>query len=146
MEIQIQSISTEQVEHLGNLVGQLAPYLSTYPDYIYLSLSDCMSEYLLGAFDGEQLVGYVAALPKEEGVFVMQIGVHPEYQGKKVAGMLLEELVKGHRFLECSICPDNGPSMNCFSSFAKRKGRQLVPTGKEYNGSIRELYYRIEGL
>lgn len=103
--------------------------------------------------DGD-VVGFVAGLApfrEADEALVWQIGVRPDQQGKGIGTALLgkfTEAARGYGFgvLCITITADNAPSLQLFTSYAKRFGFTLDPAGAtgSMSGHMREeLIYRM---
>jgi L-2,4-diaminobutyric acid acetyltransferase len=94
--------------------------------YCYLLMSKLFSQTTLVAEIDGQLAGFVMAFQppeQEDTLFVWQVGVHPAYQGRRLATRLLKALFEEnpeHTYLEASVTPSNAASLGLFRGFAKR--------------------------
>ncbi len=76
----------------------------------------------------DDVVGYVTGYrrPVDASVlFVWQVAVRDEHQGRGIAGQLLHHVLdaahaQGARWLEATVTPDNEPSANLFAATARR--------------------------
>lgn len=75
-----------QLQELFKSVGWIS---AEYPQRLHKALMN--SQTVLTAWDGERLVGLARVLDDSELVaFVHYVLVHPEYQGQKIAGNMVE--------------------------------------------------------
>ncbi len=80
------TFTQDQVQELFKSVGWIS---AEYPQRLYKALMN--SQTVLTAWDGERLVGLARVLDDSELVaFVHYVLVHPEYQGQKIAGNMVE--------------------------------------------------------
>ncbi len=82
--------------------------------------------------DGEP-AGFIAGLfPPEQPdtVFVWQIAVDERFRGRRIARLMLAELLRRNgpeiRFLEATVTPSNEASRNAFEGFARSCGSECV--------------------
>nr|WP_102026302.1 diaminobutyrate acetyltransferase [Salirhabdus sp. Marseille-P4669] len=96
--------------------------------YKYIMMSEYFANTCVVAKEDEKLVGFVTAFippEKQDVVFVWQIGVNPNYQGKQIASKLLHELInrstcRNVRYLEATVTPSNKASQALFKGFARK--------------------------
>lgn len=103
--------------------------LSVNSTYFYALMPRHFRSTCLVAKQKEQVEGYVIAYapPKQpDTLFVWQVGVAVEHQGKGLGKKLLTALVKAVEpdFLEATIAPGNQPSVNLFKSVARGFGAE----------------------
>ena len=80
------TFTQDQVQELFKSVGWIS---AEYPQRLYKALMN--SQTVLTAWDGDRLVGLARVLDDSELVaFVHYVLVHPEYQGQKIAGNMVE--------------------------------------------------------
>ena len=80
------TFTQDQVQELFKSVGWIP---AEYPQRLHKALMN--SQTVLTAWDGERLVGLARVLDDSELVaFVHYVLVHPEYQGQKIAGNMVE--------------------------------------------------------
>lgn len=80
------TFTQDQVQELFKSVGWIS---AEYPQRLHKALMN--SQTVLTAWDGERLVGLARVLDDSELVaFVHYVLVHPEYQGQKIAGNMVE--------------------------------------------------------
>ncbi|OAS16109.1 diaminobutyrate acetyltransferase [Paenibacillus oryzisoli] len=94
--------------------------------YCYIMLSEYFTDTCLVAEIDKEIVGFVTSLIRPsnpEVLFVWQIAVSTEYQGKGIAYSLLRDLITGAsctqvRYIETTISPNNAASNRLFRKFA----------------------------
>ena len=80
------TFTQDQLQELFKSVGWIS---AEYPQRLHKALMN--SQTVLTAWDGERLVGLARVLDDSELVaFVHYVLVHPEYQGQKIAGNMVE--------------------------------------------------------
>lgn len=80
------TFTQDQVQELFKSVGWIS---AEYPQRLHKARMN--SQTVLTAWDGERLVGLARVLDDSELVaFVHYVLVHPEYQGQKIAGNMVE--------------------------------------------------------
>ncbi len=89
----------------------------------------------------DQVCGYVIGYrPPEQPdtLFVWQVGVAVEFQGKGLGNKLLTALVDAARpdFLEATIAPSNKPSVNLFKSVARGFGTDHIFADHPFLGAV----------
>lgn len=107
--------------------------------YAYLLLGEHFADTSvvaeLEAADGsKQIVGFISAYlppPKDDTVFVWQVGVAAAGRGRGVATGMLFEIIRrqacsGVAYLDTTVGPSNGASMALFRGFAKKLGSQVT--------------------
>lgn len=86
------------------------------------------------AEEGNGIVGFATGfVPRHqpEVLFVWQMGVHPDYRGRKLAAALIDDILRrpvnaGIRFIETTVGPSNAPSRNVFKRLAEKSGSPLT--------------------
>ena len=80
------SFMQDEVQELFRSVGWLS---GEYPERLYKALMH--SSTVLTAWDGDRLVGLVRVLDDSEMLaYIHYVLVHPDYQGKGIAGKMIE--------------------------------------------------------
>lgn len=110
--------------------------LDTNSCYTYLLLCSDFADTCLVSYDGDRLAGFVAGYippPRDDTVFVWQIGVSASYRGEGLGRQLLSRFVdraiaSGVRYLEATVTPSNTASERLFRSLAQSRGWELTVT------------------
>lgn len=97
--------------------------------YAYLMICRDFSETCIVAEDEGRIVGFVTGYrppPKQDTIFVWQIGVAPDARGRGIASRVLDHLVtsdacRGVRYLDTNVTPSNEASRALFHGFARRR-------------------------
>lgn len=95
--------------------------------YKYILMSKYFTKTCLVAKNNGIVIGFITAFipPNEHNcLFVWQIGVSPEYQGKQIAISMLKTLLsrnecKDIHYVEATITPSNNASQSLFKKLAK---------------------------
>jgi len=120
---------------IWNLVDHCKP-LDLNSCYAYLLVCRDFSETSVVAEDDGEVVGFISAYippPAPDVVFVWQVAVHSSQRGRKLAGRMLQEIMrcpacKHVRYLETTVTPSNKASMALFHSFARDADSNLDET------------------
>ena len=102
--------------------------------YCYIMLSEYFTDTCLVAEIDTEIVGFVTSLIRPsnpEVLFVWQIAVSAEHQGKGIAYSLLLELISGAsctevRYIETTISPSNAASNRLFRKLAEEMEAPLM--------------------
>lgn len=112
----------DQVQHLYLSVGWVS---GQYPEPLHRALMG--SSTVVSAWDGERLVGLVRAL--DDGAmlaYVHYVLVDPEYQGRGIAGRMIEMVKDKYRdFLYVEVMPEESKN----ASFYRRHGFTVMADG-----------------
>ena len=111
-----------QVQELFKSVGWIS---AEYPQRLYKALMN--SQTVLTAWDGERLVGLARVLDDSELVaFVHYVLVHPEYQGRKIAGNMVEYIRDKYKnYLYIEGMPEDSKNV----AFYERHGFHVMEGG-----------------
>lgn len=98
--------------------------LSVNSTYFYALMSRHFNSTCLVARNNDKICGYVIGYrppDRQDTVFVWQVGVAVDLQGKGLGKKLLTNLVRKTRvlFLEATIAPENKASVSLFRSVAR---------------------------
>lgn len=130
ISITIRNVRTSDAADIWRLVRRSGT-LDVNSPYAYLLLCRHHADTCLVAEHEGRIVGFVTALrppASPEVVFVWQIGVDDQYRQHRVGRRLLSGLIDccpDARFLECTVAPDNAPSLALFRGLAARYGASL---------------------
>lgn len=102
--------------------------------YAYLLLCHHHAETCVLAREGRRLVGFASAYfppAQPDVIFVWQVAVHPDRQGRGLGRALLAEMmsrpaVRDARYLETTVSPSNQASRALFNSLARKLGAPCV--------------------
>ena len=105
--------------------------------YAYLLWATDFADTSIVAVSDGELCGFITGYQpptRPEVLFVWQVAVAPQAQGRGLAGAMLDHLVsrvradrRGHPVtVEATVTPSNKPSRGLFSGFAKRHGVPLT--------------------
>lgn len=154
-ELTYRQLGVEDAVELQRAVIDCPP-LSLHTPYTYWVMLNTSPTTCLGAWQQHELAAFVLAIPTDrDHVFVWQIGVRPPFRRCRIGHALLDRVwqaaeAAGHSTLETTIAPDNHPSTEAFSSFAKSRGLGFEAVGEAVcpgpDGAIveREVVYRLE--
>ena len=112
----------EQIQRLFRSVGWVS---GEYPSWLYKALMHYST--VLTAWDGDHLVGLVRVLDDSELVAYMHyVLVDPDYQGKGIAGTMIEQIKEKYRnYLYIEIMPEESKN----AAFYQRFGFQTMTDG-----------------
>ncbi len=116
------TFTQDQVQALFKSVGWIS---AEYPQRLYKALMN--SQTVLTAWDGERLVGLARVLDDSELVaFVHYVLVHPEYQGQKIAGNMVEYIRDKYKnYLYIEGMPEDSKNV----AFYERHGFHVMEGG-----------------
>lgn len=105
--------------------------LSVNSTYYYALMSRHFGETCLVVECEGQVCGYVIGYcppDKPDTLFIWQVGVSKDWQGKGLGKKLLIALVERNKpaFVEATIAPDNKASINLFQSVARHFGSDHI--------------------
>lgn len=120
-------------------IARAAPGLDLNSSYAYVLYCRDYARTCRIATVGDEVAGYILGnIPPERpnSVFVWQIAVDESFQGRGLAGRMLDQLVSdlidldGIDTLETTITDDNAASQRTFRSLAERWGDAPVVTSR----------------
>lgn len=116
------TFTQDQVQELFKSVGWIS---AEYPQRLYKALMN--SQTVLTAWDGDRLVGLARVLDDSELVaFVHYVLVHPEYQGQKIAGNMVEYIRDKYKnYLYIEGMPEDSKNV----AFYERHGFHVMESG-----------------
>ncbi len=116
------TFTQDQVQELFKSVGWIS---AEYPQRLYKALMN--SQTVLTAWDGDRLVGLARVLDDSELVaFVHYVLVHPEYQGQKIAGNMVEYIRDKYKnYLYIEGMPEDSKNV----AFYERHGFHVMEGG-----------------
>lgn len=116
------TFTQEQMEQLFLSVNWVS---GQYPDRLHKALLH--SSTVLTAWDGDRLVGLARALDDGELLaFIHYVLVHPDYQGRGIAGTLVEKLKERYQtYLYIDLMPDERKN----AAFYERHGFRQMEDG-----------------
>lgn len=116
------TFTQDQVQELFKSVGWIS---AEYPQRLHKALMN--SQTVLTAWDGERLVGLARVLDDSELVaFVHYVLVHPEYQGQKIAGNMVEYIRDKYKnYLYIEGMPEDSRNV----AFYERHGFHVMEGG-----------------
>ena len=116
------TFTQDQVRELCKSVGWIS---AEYPQRLYKALMN--SQTVLTAWDGDRLVGLARVLDDSELVaFVHYVLVHPEYQGQKIAGNMVEYIRDKYKnYLYIEGMPEDSKNV----AFYERHGFHVMEGG-----------------
>lgn len=116
------TFTQDQVQELFKSVGWIS---SEYPQRLHKALMN--SQTVLTAWDGERLIGLARVLDDSELVaFVHYVLVHPEYQGQKIAGNMVEYIRDKYKdYLYIEGMPEDSKNV----AFYERHGFHVMEGG-----------------
>lgn len=116
------TFTQDQVQELFKSVGWIS---AEYPQRLYKALMN--SQTVLTAWDGDRLVGLARVLDDSELVaFVHYVLVHPEYQGRKIAGNMVEYIRDKYKnYLYIEGMPEDSKNV----AFYERHGFHVMEGG-----------------
>lgn len=112
----------EQVQDLFLSVGWIS---GQYPERLFRALQQ--SSTVLTAWEDNRLVGLARVLDDGELVaFIHYVLVHPDYQGKGIAGTMLTKLKEKYQsYLYLEVMPEERKNV----PFYEKHGFQVLPDG-----------------
>lgn len=116
------TFTQDQLQELFKSVGWIS---AEYPQRLHKALMN--SQTVLTAWDGERLVGLARVLDDSELVaFVHYVLVHPEYQGQKIAGNMVEYIRDKYKnYLYIEGMPEDSKNV----AFYERHGFHVMEGG-----------------
>ena len=116
------TFTQDQVQELFKSVGWIS---AEYPQRLHKALMN--SQTVLTTWDGERLVGLARMLDDSELVaFVHYVLVHPEYQGQKIAGNMVEYIRDKYKnYLYIEGMPEDNKNV----AFYERHGFHVMESG-----------------
>ena len=116
------TFTQDQIQELFKSVGWIS---AEYPQRLHKALMN--SRTVLTAWDGERLVGLARVLDDSELVaFVHYVLVHPEYQGQKIAGNMVEYIRDKYKnYLYIEGMPEDSKNV----AFYERHGFHVMEGG-----------------
>lgn len=116
------TFTQDQVQELFKSVGWIS---AEYPQRLHKALMN--SQTVLTAWDGDRLVGLTRVLDDSELVaFVHYVLVHPEYQGQKIAGNMVEYIRDKYKdYLYIEGMPEDSKNV----AFYERHGFHVMEGG-----------------
>ena len=116
------TFTQDQVQELFKSVGWIS---AEYPQRLHKALMN--SQTVLTAWDGERLIGLARVLDDSELVaFVHYVLVHPEYQGQKIAGNMVEYIRDKYKdYLYIEGMPEDSKNV----AFYERHGFHVMEGG-----------------
>ena len=112
----------EQVQQLFLSVNWIS---GNYPERLYKALMN--SSTVLTAWDGEKLVGLVRVLDDTEMLAqIHYVLVHPDYQGKGIAGKMIEYIKEKYKdFMYLEAMPEDKKNV----AFCEKHGFSVMEKG-----------------
>ena len=116
------TFTQDQVQELFKSVGWIS---AEYPQRLYKALMN--SQTVITAWDGDRLVGLARVLDDSELVaFIHYVLVHPEYQGQKIAGNMVEYIRDKYKnYLYIEGMPEDSKNV----AFYERHGFHVMEGG-----------------
>ncbi len=126
-----QVVMRKPTEHDGAAMWQMVEETSTLDGnspYAYLMLCKYFADTCVIAEAAGEPIGFIAGfrLPSDAStLFIWQIGVRAKHRGKRVAGRMIESLIKREacrdvRFLEATVTDTNAASRSLFQGMAAK--------------------------
>lgn len=135
---------------LRGLLSKGMPYVLPHHHYIYWMMANYYSESNIVAIENDEVVGYLCAVPEENGkcYFIWQIIVEPQMSHKGIAVELmnhLRDLAERKRIsaLELTIDKNNKRSQEFFQEYAEKYGSGLEEIGEYRYEENYDIVYRI---
>ena len=118
--LETRDFTKEQLQSLFKSVGWLS---ANYPDRLFKALSNC--ETVFTAWDNDKLIGLINAIDDGElTAYVHYLLVNPEYQGKGIAGKLIDMVKEKYKnYLYLILVAENPPLVE----FYKKNGFDATP-------------------
>ncbi len=109
------------------------PPLDVHTPYTYWINACFFGTYSFLAYDMKKPIGYIMCLPKDDLLFVWQIGLLDEYRGKKLSYSLIKLAFEnaencGIKKMAVTIAPDNLASYNAFKNYCVENGYTFTKT------------------
>ncbi len=127
VNMKIRNLKTTDVDKLRQLVDRCKP-LRLHPPYTYWMLGQYFGDTCFIGEENGRYVGYVTGMHSSlnpEVMFLWQVGIDPDYRGRKYFKIFIDKLIemarsKSCKFLQFSISPDKKTSFAAFTSVAKQ--------------------------
>lgn len=125
MEIKYTSEKNFKVEEVQTLFLSVGWVSGQYPDRLYKALQN--SSTVFTAWDNDKLVGLVRVLDDSEMLaYVHYVLVDPHYQGKGIAGHLIEMVKEKYQdYLYIEVMPEESKN----ASFYEKHGFHIMEDG-----------------
>lgn len=132
--MKIRRLNSQDIHSIRDLVAKCKP-LDLHTLYSYWIIIQYFNKYSFVLESSSQQVGLITSLDKKldskKILFIWQIGVIPEFRGKKLGEKLLHHLVEsalndGINYFQFSIDPNNTASLKTFQSIATNFKGKLV--------------------
>lgn len=126
-QLRLRTPTVEDAARICALAGSL-PQLDRYAAYLYLLLCDHFADTCIVGESSAQILGFITGYrvpARSDTLFVWQVGIDRQMQGRGVASALLDALFARPesaplRYLEATVSPDNHASRRLFTRFAER--------------------------
>ncbi len=133
----IRNCEETDVDEIRKFVKRSKP-LDLHTVFAYWILFKYFDDTCFVLEEGGRIIGFVSGVissKQPEILYLWQIGIDPAYRGRRHAEALIKKeveiaRVKGCRCLQVTIAPDNAPSYNTFSRFARDHGLSFFKTGE----------------
>ncbi|QHQ62987.1 GNAT family N-acetyltransferase [Anaerocolumna sedimenticola] len=149
--MEVMRLKKDNIPAVIELLGNGKPYVLPHHDYVYWIMEEYFpsSNYVVSA--DNKIIGFICALPSidKQSYFIWQIVVDENYRGKKVATILVNQIIdeaklKGFNKLELTINCDNKASYNLFERTANEHKGRLKSIGEYRYKDSNEIVYSIE--
>lgn len=112
----------QQVQELFLSVGWVS---GQYPERLYKALMN--SSTVITAWDNDRLAGLVRVIDDTELVaYIHYVLVHPDYQGRKIAGTMLNKVKEKYKdFLYIEVMPEESKN----AAFYQKFGFEIMKDG-----------------
>lgn len=144
--MEIRRFQREDTAAVRGLLGEGAPYVVPYSEYVYWILNRYCGRSCFVAEESGRILGFLAAVPsKERGcLFIWQIAVAAEARQKGIAFMLLERAwQEAQGAIEVSVDPQNRECMRLMQKAAACWGCRMEAVGEYSDAMFSETVYRI---
>ena len=132
----IRKLRESDIEDLRKFVNDNKP-LELHTPFTYWVLSKYFKNTCLVMEDNEMIIGFATGFKsnsEEDTFYIWQIGISDENRGKNYASLLLDNMFKIAKELDCkriqfSVAPDNNSSYKAFHKFASKNSLSLKDIG-----------------
>jgi L-2,4-diaminobutyric acid acetyltransferase len=149
-----EELKTTDIKELSSLIKSVGN-LDLNSSYLYLLLARYFSKDCLVKKVDDKIIGFITAIKTDENtLFIWQVGVSKNFQGKGFAKELLQDLIvkqpKNITLIEFSISPSNQASFALFNKYATNINTKVLPVA-EFKPNLffednheEEIFYQIK--
>lgn len=153
----VRNCNASDVERIRKFIDECKP-LELHTSFTYWMLFYYFPNLCFLMLENEKILGFISGIRSsadEKVVYLWQIGVSKDYQGKKYSSILIDNFLKAALDLKCnkiqvSIDPKNLSSYQTFLKYSNNCGYKFSKIGKvSYHDKLsnekdHELLYQID--